>query len=452
MAYLKLLLAYIRLCSLILASRAEPVQYCIFGDQDKPGSTIDFCMGITMHQNESSHAQDLYLTFEVPRYGGSALGWTSIGLGDTMKGALMFFIYGDPTSYEEPIMSIRRSTGHEQPRLVTPADMGGADLRVVRSMWLPKSEGFHPASPTYIATVSIVCYACSSWPDTPISAFSRSQPWIWAWNSNQDIAVYEHDTHLVMHTHHAGQGGFGKFYVDMARSMNTYGNAPSFPPIRPGIAALGASDYPGLLEWFMSSPALRAHGIFMGIAFFILFPAGVMAMGSGSDTSFKYHWLIQLSASISTAFGAVAGLSSGRPMDTIHQGVGIAVILCLVVQGILGWRHHMDFLLIRQKTWKSHSHIWLGRMLMLAGWSNVLSGMRLRGHDVPWLAVVGALACSEMFSLFFWISWRRRVATRQTAMASNDQQLRDSEHANAKYFALHERDDESENAEPISSA
>src|SRR4051812_28497884 len=100
MAILKPLLALGAVCIFALSTMAEPVQYCKFGAKERPNEAVDFCMGLTMHQNISSNSHDLYLSMTVTRPGGSALGWTSIGLGKTMVGGLMFFVYGDPLSNE----------------------------------------------------------------------------------------------------------------------------------------------------------------------------------------------------------------------------------------------------------------------------------------------------------------------------------------------------------------
>jgi hypothetical protein len=441
MAVLKEMILYITFCWSILSAMAEPVQYCKFGK--RPNEDVAFCMGVTMHQNLTTNSHDLLLSFMVPRYGGSKIGWTSIGLGETMTGALMFFIYGDPLGKENPIVSIRGSTGHAQPKLVTQADMGGADLRVIRSQWLPTTNGFTPDNPTYIATVQLICYSCSKWPGTPISALSNSQPWIWAWNNKHDIQVYSHDVHLLMHTHHAGQGGFGTFYVDMARSINTNPNSPSFPPIRPKVEMLGTSNSASLIEWLTHNPSIHIHSVSMVLAFLILFPAGVMAMRSGSPKSFKYHWVIQMAASMFTTLGVMAGLMLGKPIDSLHQGVGIAIASAIGIQGILGWRHHMDFLRIHRRTWISHAHIWLGRTMMVAGWSNLVTGMMLRGWGTVWIFIMGVTVLTEMVGLSFWVWWRlRRNAKKARGVTFKDRPSWKTEEESNKYFALGEADDE----------
>lgn len=380
----------------------------------------------------------------VTRPSSTSLGWTALGLGEIMEGALMFIVYGDPKSSKKPIVSIRKSIGHKQPTLVTREDMNGADLRVVRADW-HKS----PSSPgSAVAMVSLVCYSCHFWPGTKISATSRSQPWMWAWNAKQDIPVFTYDAHLKMHAHHAGKGGWGNFYVDMSRSVNNWRNPPSFPPLRPGVLALGVSESPRIsvaygMTWLKQNPKLRLHGLIMGTAFLLIFPLGVLAIRSGGAKSFKYHWVLQIVASGFTVVGCVLGLVLGRKIDSVHQVLGLSLLACLCVQSILGWRHHMVFLRLRHRTWLSHSHIWLGRVMMIGGWSNLVIGLVLRGYSSVFIAVMGCLVSSEAVGLTTWLWWIKIKAARlETVKKSHTE-----EHKNvAEYFALGEDEDEDEDA------
>jgi hypothetical protein len=371
----------------------EPVQFCKNG---AASNAVDFCMGMLLHSNISTQANDLYLTMSVTRQGNSSLGWTALGLGETMEGSLMFIVSG-----ESPIVSIRKSTGHHQPTLVQLDDMNGADLRVIRSDW------FFTSPTTTTALISVICYSCHLWPGTTVSDSSHSQPWIWAWNPSQNFDVFTYDAHLSMHAHHAGKGGWGNFYVDMPRSLNTWHNQPSFPPIIPDVISVGTSSNQGFsTQWMRLNPLIHVHGIVMGIAFLGLFPAGVFAMRSGSKQSFKHHWVIQATAAFLAIFGGVLGLYLGQRIDTLHQVVGIVVILLLGAQGFLGWRHHVVFVRLRHRTWLSHAHIWLGRLLLTGGWFNVMTGLILRGYSGLSLGVTGALIGVEVLSMGAWLYWK----------------------------------------------
>ena len=230
-----------------IVASGEPIQFCKFRFPSAEHDEIDFCMGALMHRNISSNAYDMYLTMTVSRQKDSALGWTAIGPGNIMDGALMIIVYGDPLSQEDPIVSIRTTTIHHQPTLLAQKDMPvGMDLRVIRSSWLPggNQKDQHLQSPSHVAWVSLVCYSCHLWLGSDISADSTSQPWMWAWNPKQKFEVFSFDAHLDMHKHHAGAGGWGNFYLDMSRSISTARFPPSLPPIRAEVTNLGASDLP----------------------------------------------------------------------------------------------------------------------------------------------------------------------------------------------------------------
>ncbi|EEH10710.1 conserved hypothetical protein [Histoplasma capsulatum G186AR] len=413
---------------------SEPVQYCRFGHRENGPSEVDFCMGVTMHYNVSSNHHDMYLTMEIPRE--SALGWTAIGTGSSMKGSLMVIVYGNPSDQHDPIVSIRTVDGHSQPKLVSQDQMGGTDLRVLQASWVQGTRGMT------VAKIALVCLSCEKWPGAPISAQAPSQPWIWAWNDNQDFQVFSYDAHLRMHKHHAKNGGWGVFYVDMARSVSTVESAPSLPPIRTGISRLGTSDSPtsagGLVSSIRENVMQSIHGFVMFIAFFILFPLGTIAMRSGSSKSFKYHWSIQLVAALFAWSGAIIGLLMDHNINTLHQWIGVFLGAYLFIQGLLGWQHHRVFVRIRRRHWVSYSHIWFGRLTLVLGWTNIITGMLLSGTSTTWIASMAGLIAVNALVLSFWI-WKASRRQLRTKVSPADEAASQSlwpDPKQGEYFAL----------------
>lgn len=191
---------------------AEPVQFCKVGSDKRPNQDVDFCLRLSLHENTTSSSQDLYLTLTHTRRHSSALGWTAIGTGSMMEGALMFFIYGDPQRHQEPVLSVRTTTGHHRPTPIHRSDTGGGDIQFLsRPSWLPSSDD----NSTYTASISLVYYSCTLWTGTQVSQLAHSQPWIWAWNGNQHLLAYSDDVDLEGHSHQKGAGGWGRFYVDI---------------------------------------------------------------------------------------------------------------------------------------------------------------------------------------------------------------------------------------------
>jgi hypothetical protein len=168
------------------------------------------------------------------------------------------------------------------------------------------------------------------------------------------------------------------------------------------------------MQWMHRNPLIHVHGIAMCIAFLLLFPAGVFAMRSGSRQSFKYHWIIQVAASLSAIVSGMMGLYLGQRIDTLHQVIGIVIILLLGIQGFLGWRHHVMFVRLHHRTWSSHAHIWLGRLLLTGGWFNVMMGLILRGYSGLILGVTGALIGIEVISMGVWLYWKESRKSQKT--------------------------------------
>ncbi|KAI0013862.1 hypothetical protein F4779DRAFT_561653 [Xylariaceae sp. FL0662B] len=446
---------FILLSYLLAPSVAEPVQYCRFGHQN---GEVDFCVGITIHHNYSALDYDMYLSMTVTR--SSALGWTAIGTGPEMAGSLMFIVYGDPMSGKDPIISIRTASGHHQPRQFSRNDMGGADLRVLQAQWLPaqtelKSPAISAATSGLIsvAKMAVVCYACSRWPGSPIMAEATSQPWIWAWNDDQEMTVYSFDAPLNMHKHHTGNGGWGNFYVDMARSIIDAPRMPSFPPLRPGIEQLGTSSVPigaaGLMNSLQQHPLAYVHGISMTAAFLILCPLGVLIIKLQSTKSFKRHWIIQVFA---TFLIVIAGGGTGLAMIGngffwwTHQSLGMIVIFGAVIQGIIGWAHHVQFLKNRRRTWISHTHLWLGRMIILGGWGNVLVGILHRGHDRSLIAIAIVVIASELVTFIGW-TWTSSFRPNKRSSNNNHRPAEPQRQEAETYLALGETDYETDGEE-----
>lgn len=186
------------------------------------------------------------------------------------------------------------------------------------------------------------------------------------------------------------------------------------------------------------NPVLHLHGIIMGTALLLLFLIGILALRSGG--SFKYHWIVQVVASAFTVIGFGLGLMLGRRINTVHQVVGISIASCLGVQGILGWRHHMEFIRIRRRTWLSHSHLWLGRAMIVGGWNNLITGMVLRGYSRFGITSMCILVGSETIGLTGWLWWIRVKAARAQRNGApvilNESNTVGNKKSEADYFAL----------------
>ncbi|KAK4192142.1 hypothetical protein QBC35DRAFT_241871 [Podospora australis] len=489
------------------APKPPKVQYCRFGHST---GDIDFCMGLSIPRsvsNQSNH--DLHISLSVRRSEG--LGWTAVGTGPYMAGSLMFIVYGDPLTTKRPVVSIRSVDGHHQPQVVEfldemtgqtvtgPLSPGGATLRVVKAEWVrlggrpgherrheedehtPKNEPTGP--PTHAARVEVVCEACNlfSFPGQKGSVHptSSSMPWIWAWNERQDFNPENKDekredkepkvdVKLHMHRHHANSGGFGGFWVDMAAAATTTQNDGDevgteekkwFDETKEN-ERIGTSENPmgvgGWLDYAVGTWSVaKAHGVLMGLAFMGLFPLGVVFMrsngGRANGGPFKRHWRVQMLASMLAFGGAVLGgvISRWRMPKTVHQWLGAAIVGVMVVQSILGWRHHMTFLRLKRRTWISHVHIALGRVIVLGGWVNVMLGLLLSGKGFVGLGLVGALVLMEAIFVTCWVWRAQKKAAAIGGGSSEGLALMPVSSAGTDYFAISDEDDDDDDMEGV---
>lgn len=107
----------------------------------------------------------------------------------------------------------------------------------------------------------------------------------------------------------------------------------------------------------------------------------------------------------------------------------------------------MVFLRIRRRTWLSHFHIWLGRFVMLAGYSNLVSGMLLREYSPFLILLMGIAAVAELSALVvkFWRAGKAGRSGKQSFAMNAARQAQMGTDEN--YFALDEDEDEEDEDE-----
>ncbi|KAL9116984.1 MAG: hypothetical protein Q9187_006482 [Circinaria calcarea] len=398
-----------------LPPASADVQFC------KPNPP-HLCLALSTYENTTSASHDFYLSLTFRRPTASPLGWTAVGIGSSMAGAVMIVVYGDPASSEPPTVSIRTATGHRQPTLLSAADelpaltglaseftRDKADIRVVRSVWEPSTD----KAPQ--ATISLLLYSRSV-----KSLLSTSQPWIWAVNPMQELSSFGPDANLNIHTSN------GRFFVDMPRSFSPGDLPPDFPIIYPSKLNIGTSEspmwdkpsQPGTTTTSTLNPALRAnlwhlHGLLMSISFLLLFPLGILAIASSSPRAFTYHWKLQLLASVFALLGITLAITLSTAIVLVHQYVGFLVAVLLFLQVTAGYRHHVLFLRYKHRTWISQTHIWLGRSVVVIGWMNLVAGMLRGGYGKLGIGAVELLMVLEMIVLVLWLvrKWTRMRKT-----------------------------------------
>jgi hypothetical protein len=187
-----------------------------------------------------------------------------------------------------------------------------------------------------------------------------------------------------------------------------------------------------------SQKAVLAHGILASLAFVLLFPIGAILIRLGS---FRGAWLIhgifQLVAYIvyTAAFGLGVWMVQNLPINLLthaHPIIGILVFVLLFFQPLLGFIHHVQFKKHARRTFWSHAHVWLGRVVVTLGIINGGLGLLL-ASDAP--AFTGfrpdqrQIAAYAVVAGFMWLLWvvaavvgeRRRG--REARMQADEEEL-----------------------------
>jgi hypothetical protein len=360
---------------------AGMIQYC----NEEP----QFCLAVTLQQNSTADGHDVYVTLTAtPSENG---GWTSVGFGTGMKNSLMFIIYAAQDS-ESLVTSVRTAEGHVLP---TPLTEHTNDIQVLRT---------DVSETQYFA--QFACYSCDTWSPYEIDVQGNSS-FIYAANTLQ--AFSSASSSLAIHNHH------GLLIGDLSAAWKAHKD-DRIPEIQ-GTETIGFSHVPhhhggdeGKGEALFSP--VRVHGVIMTIAFMGLFFAGNLTIRLPLLRAFKYHWVIQLSASILTLGSALYMFLRASHLGT-HKIIGLVVVCSLIAQVAAGYKHHIDFVRIRRKTIFSLAHRWLGRSIFVVGTLNVGLGMYYRGWSTMGMLAWFIIWSAELLSFAYVVVQHKRRTMRE---------------------------------------
>jgi len=350
--------------------------------QQKGNQAFALALGLNTTSN------DLYFNMSAP----STYSWFAFGIGSQMKNSLMFIGY--PSSNGSGVtLSPRLSTGHQQPQYTSSMN--------VQTVSSSNTDG--------TLQLMAICKNCTTWSLGSMDTTSTKQPFIFALGpTGTTISSDSTSQNIDFHTIYNG------FSLDMTQAsfsgsqspeLNSGSNAASSGTTTSGAATTSARDGDTIYN--------RVHGIFMAIAFVILFPLGVLVLRLGH--SVIGHGIVQATAYCFVIVGLGTGIymspKYGYTMgyNTAHQIIGLVVFSLLAIQALGGLIHH---LLFRRghKTIIGKVHMVLGISLMILGIVNVPLGLNLAGDSnynkayIIVVAILGAL----FLALRFWAIWRDR--------------------------------------------
>ena len=145
------------------------------------------------------------------------------------------------------------------------------------------------------------------------------------------------------------------------------------------------------------------HGLLMVLAFLALYPLGTYLIHAPRPDAFNLHWTVQALGSCSVLISSIIAYLNSHSISIPHQYAGIVIVLAIVGQGVLGWRHHVKFLATKERTWMSRIHKYLGRVLLPLGFINILTGLSLRGYGWFTTFLVGAVMIVELAGLSYYL-------------------------------------------------
>ncbi|KAI4856553.1 hypothetical protein E4T45_01983 [Aureobasidium sp. EXF-8846] len=143
--------------------------------------------------------------------------------------------------------------------------------------------------------------------------------------------------------------------------------------------------------------AMIAHGVLASLAFVIFFPFGAISIRLFSFPGLLwFHAVVQIIAYL---------------LFIAAFGIGI-YLATQIHMPILGYMHHRLFKKYKRRTFWSHAHIWLGRIIITLGIINGGLGLDLannsRKGEIAYGVVAGIVYLIYIISIFVGESKRRR--------------------------------------------
>lgn len=194
---------------------------------------------------------------------------------------------------------------------------------------------------------------------------------------------------LLQHTWHALE------IIDFSKDFD--------PSAAPAVSKIGAGFSKAMKLNGMPSFALIAHVICGGLVTMLVLPGGVVVprITRGISTNqnwFRFHMINQGLVALGLVIAAFAiALNFGGELDTTHRRTGVALLVLVILQGLLGCFAHFyvpgprvrqyTFMTKRGRGPSNFIHVALGIIVVSVGWSSAWTGLTdewtRRGHGVP---------------------------------------------------------------------
>ncbi|KAM5344133.1 hypothetical protein ACJ41O_012670 [Fusarium nematophilum] len=327
------------------------------------GDNNDICYSWGVPESTaSSGSGNIFFRIEAP----TDYQWVALGTGSRMSGSTMFVIYQDGSG--NVTLSTREGHGHTMPEY---SRMGAVKML----------EGSGVANRTMVANIQ--------GGDLSGIDFAASNDWISAWKTGSPLDSTDVRANIDEHD------GTDSFSVDFSKATigsdsNPFTNGSNTRPNTGGAVTGGGGG---------EDHAATIHGIIMSIVFLIGFPVGSFLMPVLGKWLIHAGWQIFAFAGMWVGFGLgkIAADRDGEWFSEPHVQLGTVVCVLMILQPILGWMHHRNYVKYQRRTLISYGHLWYGRALMIIGIANGGVGLQLAEASTGFVAayaVVGVVIFS----------------------------------------------------------
>ncbi|UNI20935.1 hypothetical protein JDV02_006981 [Purpureocillium takamizusanense] len=352
--------AYAILLASVASLALASLQYC----NQRSHVQLHVCLAVDTYYNATSKAVDLLATFGYQVV--SAGGWTAVGLGSSMYGALVIIGYVD---HGEPTLDLRQATGHFEPK-----SLPALPVWTVPSPAVNTSGWFES---------SFQVYGYDSWLGLQGQSLGV-QSFIWATSVSKTAQGERSGGGAFSLSMHDDKGHFSFDFG--SRPVGASPSDTSRPPsIHFGKENDNAVEHAGGVSIVDGAPRAFVsylHGFALVMGIMVLYPAGALALRFTELRPFRLHLYFQLGASLSCLVGfAAAGFIIGadplRYLTEPHVLLGLVILLSIILQNAFGWLHHRSYKRGTRNTWVTSAHVIVGRCIIVLGSANALLGLTL---------------------------------------------------------------------------
>ncbi|THW33188.1 CBD9-like protein, partial [Aureobasidium pullulans] len=362
------------------------------------------------YQNQGSQAfslalglnttgNDLHFNMTAP----STYSWFAFGVGSQMKNSMMFIGY--PSSNGTGVtLSPRLATGHQQPQYSSALDVEVVSSSITNGAY----------------QLMAICKNCTTWSLGTMDTTSTNQPFIFALGPTGS-AISSDSTSESIRQHSM----YDSFTLDMQQASFSGSDTPALSPSSGAASSdsgSGSASSSSSSDTAMSSGGSNTynmvHGIFMSIAFVILFPLGVLVLRLGH--SVIGHGIIQALAYCFVIVGLGTGIylsqqdPSTRNYNSAHQIIGLVLFSLLAIQALGGLLHHLLFRRGKNSI-IGKVHMILGIGLLILGIVNAPLGLNLAGDSKynKYYIIVVAILGALFLALRAWAVVRNRKISKR---------------------------------------